>query len=197
MAVVLEISTIAELLGIDDPERARKNVASLIKKGKLAVSSKIPGPLRGEAALCAFDTARGLLDSPLGSLFGQAWTTAHDLRRYCDQSAFPPGSTNEHPLRKHEIALRRDPEVEVTLNGQPTGVKVQFELKLAMEFDGAVLIIRDGRIVSARVGDCRGEGSYACGAVKLFERKTSKFRIPGSMTFGEGISLGTLHGAPA
>lgn len=193
MALVLEVATIADLLGIDDPEQLRQNTIALVRKTKLAAAKAIPGPLKQDAAFALLDTSRGMLNTPLGSVLGQAWTTAHDLRRYCDQSQYPPGKTNEHTLKKHELALRRDPEIEVTLNGQPTGVKVQFELKLALELEGALLQIRDGRIIGARVGDARGSGSYSCGPLKLAERRTTKMRLPGALSFGDGISLGKLY----
>jgi hypothetical protein len=196
MKAEIDVETIADFLGIDDPERAEKSVRALVKSGKLA-AARLSTPMRGEAANAMFSAARGLLESPLGAIFSQAWTTAHELRKYCDQAAYPPGSTAEHTLHKHEISLTRHPEIEALVDGAPTGVRLQFELKLAMNIDSAVLVIRDGRIMRARIGDFSGSGSYACGKITLAERKTSKFRLPGSLVLGDGIPLGALKNAPA
>jgi hypothetical protein len=191
--MIVEVDTIASFFGIDS-ERAQQSAVALAKKAKKGLARAVPAPLRQPAAMSLVAAGSALLDSPMASILGDAWGTARDLHRFCDQSAYPPDRISEHTLSEHEIALTRNPELEVVLDGAPTGLKLQFELKLALTVMSAVLRIQAGRIIGARVGDCRGGGKYSCSSVTLAERKTGKFRIPGAVSFDPGVPLGKPYG---
>ena len=187
----VDVDTLADFFGAeDDVKGAKRSAASLARKAKSRFAEYLPGPLRDGAALSAIGAGRELLQSPMAQIFGDAWAFSRELDRYCDQSKYPPDKIAEHTLLDHEIAFKRNPLVEVVLNNVPTGLKLEFELKLALAVTSAVLRIQNARIIGARVGDCRGGGKYSCEKIALFERKTGAFRMPGNISFGEAIAIG-------
>lgn len=182
-----EVSTLAMFFGADSAT-SKSRVKALEKSSGWARS--LAEPLRGPAAQKALEAADEVLSSPFAEIFGKAWKKRRDLLRFRDPALYPPERTHEYVLTEHEIALKRKPVVEVMLNGAPAGVRLELELKLALAMKGAVLKIKNARIIGARVGDFRGEGRFYCGQVTLAERKSGAFKLPGEIAFGEGIPLG-------
>lgn len=191
--VIVEVDTIASFFGVDARD-AHRNASDLAKKARRDIARAVPAPLRGEAAMSMVEGARALLDSPLAQILGEAWKVSKDLEKFCDRSLYPPGMTSEYTLTQHELALKRRPEIELVLDGAPTGFKLAFELKLALNVMSAILRIQDGRIIGARVGECRGNGKYSCSSVTLAERKTGNFRLPASISFSPGLPLARPYG---
>jgi hypothetical protein len=185
----VEVTTLASFFRVD-PRETKQSAEDLAKKAGKRLAEAVPPELRGEAAMSLIGAGRALLDSPMASILGDAWKTASDLDEFCDPRTHPPEKIGEYTLHQHEIALKRNPEIELVLNGAPTGLKVEFELKLALTVMGAILRIQAGRIIGARVGDCRGGGKYSCSSVTLAERKTSTFRLPPLISFAPSIPLG-------
>jgi len=183
------VATFAALLGLDDRSRAQAGATALARAGKLASSRLIAGPLRQAAAASLIDASAALLQSPLADILGGAWKKAHEIAQYADPRKHPPEQIAEVALGGHEIALKRQPALDVLLDGAPTGLTVACELKLKLEMKSVLLRIQGGRIVGARVGDFFGGGSYSCAGVTLAERKTSPFRLPGDIAFAPGIAL--------
>lgn len=186
----VDVETLADFFGVaDDAKSARDGAIALAKASKEALRDALPAGLRDAAAGSVMQSARGLLNSPISGILGDAWKTARDLERFCDPRQFPPDKLAEYTLAEHELALKRNPLIEVMLDGAPTGLKLKFELKLALAVMSAVLKIQNGRIMGARIGDCRGGGKYSCTSVTLAERKTGKIRLPGTISFGQGIPI--------
>ena len=184
-----QVDTLAALLGLNSAAGIRESAQALVKNGKLAAARGVPAPLREAAAISLVNTGCALLNSPLADLLGEAWTKSRDLHAFRDRTKYPPDQVHEYTLAEHDIDLKRKPAVELMLNGAPTGLKLEFELKLTLAVLSAVLQIRDGRIIGARVGDFNGAGKYSCASVTLAERKTSPFRLPGAVSFGQGLAL--------
>ena len=183
------VDTLAGLLGLDNAAGVRDAARAVARNSKIVAARGVPAPLREAAAASLIDTGCALLNSPLAGVLGDAWTRARDLHAFTDPSKYPPGQVHEYTLAHHDIDLKRTPAVELTLDGAPTGVKLEFELKLTLAVLSAVLQIRDARIIGARVGDFNGAGKYSCVGVTLAERKTSPFRLPGAVSFGQGLPL--------
>lgn len=177
---VQEVETLAHFFGPPD-QRAAKALAK-----RSAFKSKLPEDIRDAAAESVIETSRSLLKSPIADILAEAWKTRRDIGRY--RSA-PPDQINEHPLLGHQIALKRTPKVAVLLNGAPTGLTVEFELKLALDMSGAHLRIQNGHIIGARVGEFAGKGSFSCGEVTLYERKSGAFRLPGALTLARPLRI--------
>lgn len=186
----VDVETLADFFGVEeDAKTMRDSAAALAKASKEALKRALPPGLRDAATMSAVESARGLLASPISGILGDAWKTARDLEKFCDPRNFPPDKIAEYTLHEHELALKRNPVIEVMLDGAPTGLKLNFELKLSLAVLSAVLKIQNGRIMGARIGDCRGGGKYSCTSVTLAERKTGKLRLPGSVSFGQGVPI--------
>jgi hypothetical protein len=187
--MTVEVATISALLGLDDQSRRKAGATVLARSAKLAAARVLPGALRQAAAESFIDASVALLDSPLAGIFGDVWKKASDLHAYTDPRKHAPGEIHEYTLAGHDIALKRNPVIELVLDGAPTGLQLEFELKLSLAVLSAVLRIRDGYIIGARLGDFQGAGTYSCGSAKLVERKTERFRLPGDIVFTPGVAL--------
>ena len=183
------ISNFAELLGLDAAARRDAAATSLAKSGKLLTSNLVPGALKQAAAESLIDASIAVLNSPLADVLGDAWTKAHELHAFTDASKYPAGQVSEYTLHTHDISLKRNPVIELVLDGAPTGLQLEFELKISLVVLSALLRIQDGRVIGARVGDFQGAGSYSCGTAKLIERKTSPFKLPGDLGFAPGVAI--------
>jgi hypothetical protein len=192
--MIAEVETLSAFFGLEDQGRAAKTAIALAKNSKLAAARALPAPLREAAAMSLIDAGRALLASPLAAILGEAWQKARDLRRFRDRSAYPPDQVHEYTLAEHEITLKRNPVVEVMVDGAPTGLKIPFELNLSLAVLSAVLRIQNAHIIGARVGDLRGGGKFSCASMTLAQRKTSAFKLPGAVSFGQGIPLGKPYG---
>ena len=127
-------------------------------------------------------------------LLANAWRKYSELTEYADPEKHPPEETNLVPLGKHTLKIEYSPYLEILLQGQPLG-KMIFDVKLALELEGFVLTIRDGKILKVRTGDCRGSGTVEYADKKILQRKLTKVNLPGAIDLGEGISL--RHGDDA
>lgn len=185
----IKVETLQDFFGVNAARQTAQDVAALAKNGRRLFDEGVSAPLRNVAAGSVLAAGRSLLNSPFANLFGQEWSTARDLRAFCDTDAYPPKKVSEYTLVEHEIALERKPKVEVIIDEVGTGVQIPFDLKVSLHLMGAVLKIQNGRIMSARVGDFRGAGIYTCLSVTIAERKTSTFRLPGAISFGEGVPI--------
>ncbi len=184
------VETLATFLHFDDPARARSRSKSLQDARAATQTQALSAPLRGPATDAVIATARTLLRSPLGDVMGAAWGKLDALLKFRDTSAYPPDQINDFTLHEHEIALSRHPSVALVVNGVPTGAEFQFELKIGLTIESALLKIRNGRIIGAEVGKLHGGGAFRCGEVVLAERKTDSFRLPGALSFTPDIPIG-------
>ncbi len=176
--------TLTGFFGLDDPQKAQAGAAAMAPE--LARARGIPPAFRKAAADAAIVILKDILDTPLSNLLGDAWSTHRAIKSAINA---PPGEVADFTLHEHEIALSRKPSAEIVINGAPTGVTLEFELKLALNIASAVLKIRDGAIVGCEVGKTSGAGSVKCGKVTLVKRETSSLRLPAALTFSPGVML--------
>ena len=92
-------------------------------------------------------------------------------------------------MHEHEISLARKPAVELLINGAPTGITLEFEMKMALTVSSAVLKVKNGQIVAANLGKVKGHGVINCIGATLAKRETSSFKMPGKLTFDPGIAV--------
>jgi len=184
--MTLEVENLTQFFAYGD--QGHHAAHDLARSPKLSAST-ITHIVRASTADSLVEAGRELLNTPITNVFADAWLTRRDLKRFADPNAYPPGQVNEYPLVAHEIALSRTPQVELVINGAPTGLMFDFELKLALEIKSVILKIQGGRIIGARVSDFRGSGSFSCADITLAERKTETFRLPGAVNFSPGVTI--------
>lgn len=181
-----QADTLSAFFGLDDPARVRASSRALQNAPEIKRASMLPAALRGPAADAIMLAAKTLLSDPISGVIVGAWSKLRDLDRF--RSA-PAGELNEMTLHEHEIALARKPSIELVLNGAPTGVQLNFELKVGLTLEGAVLKFRDARIIGADISRLRGGGSFSLGQVTIAERKTESYRLPGKLAFNPGVTF--------
>jgi hypothetical protein len=128
------------------------------------------------------------MDLDITRILVWGWRKHREIVQYRD-SKDPPGGFNAVPLVEHALVSRHSPTIEPVINGSPTGVQLRFDIVLKLTTKGAVLIIRDGKIVEVRTGNCVGSGSVAYAGLAIFERKTAPLALPGSVAFKNGIPI--------
>ena len=151
----------------------------------VAHSNKLNAGLRSYAADQLVGAARGMLNSPLSDVLADGWKKWRDIAALAD----PNAPESQYALDNHEIAFTRKPKAEILLNGGSIGLDIEFQLKLALKLDSAILTIRGGRIVAAKLGAAQGSGTFSCGEVTLAERKSGKLDLPGDWAFDPGYVI--------
>ena len=179
-------TTIAGYLSLDEPAQIDAAKKQLQQSQEMARGKASLRGAQAAAADAMIDAAKTMLDTPLTDVIGGAWGKWRDLQRY---AMAPPDETHEVTLHEHEIALSRKPSIDLLLDGAPTGLNLQFELKIALTISGALLKVQGGRIIGADLGTVRGGGSFSCGKVTLAKRETSQVQVPGTIAFNPGISV--------
>lgn len=153
-----------------------------------AVAEKFPAPVRAALSRTVDDNVKQMLDVPIGNLIVGAWATARTLAKYSDDRQHPPEEIVLLPLKEHTIKSAHKPSIDVVVNDQSIEA-VTFDLDLALTLQGAMLKIQAGRIRELHVGQCAGRGTLKCGATVLVERKTRTVRLPGVLTFPNGVPI--------
>lgn len=130
------------------------------------------------------------LDLPVPNLLAGAWGRYTDLWKYCDPEAYPPQKVSVVSLAKHTVRSVHRPAVEVEVSGAAVPVKLRIELQvdLAAEVEGAKLSIQAGKIRKLLCGtiDFSAKLSYDGQEIKKAKRALT---LPGTLSFGEGIPI--------
>lgn len=134
------------------------------------------------------DKAKDLFDIDVAAIIVPAWSKYRELRQYADPKKHPPEECNLVPLAKHTLAVTYHPYLEVLFNGAPLG-KLVFDVTLALELEGFVLTIQDGRIMKVHTGTCEGKGRIEFKDCVLVEKSLTKITLPGTFDLGQGMSL--------
>jgi len=192
--MAVDRGSIAVLFGLDAGGLApvRLNDSDAMEKVRASLA-KAPDVVRNFATESVTDALTSALNVPLIDIFATAWKKWQDLRKYCDQSNYPPGQVSNYALAEHVITSSHKPRFQVLLDGIPCGPEVEFDVELKLTIEAACLEIVDARIMKATTGTIQGSGEINCAGVTVFERKTAAVDIPGKFSFGEGLLIGPLY----
>jgi hypothetical protein len=178
--------TLGSYFKLDDQRQAEECAHALAQSQALKAKRALPAAFHEPAAKAMIWALKNLLSDPVSETIAKAWAKAREIKKFADA---PPDEVNEAALQEHDIALIRKPAVELVLNGAPTGLQFEFELKAGLVVESAVVTVQGRRVVGARLGGVLGSGSIACGEVTLVERKSSSVALPGALTFAPGIAI--------
>jgi hypothetical protein len=158
-------------------------------KAKQAIDRELAGfpsvPLFYEQLIGKLGEA---MDLDITRILAWGWCKQREIVQYRDKKN-PPEGFHTVPLVEHALVSTHSPTIEPVINGAPTGVKLKFDIVLKLTTKGAVLLIRDGRIVEMRTGNCVGSGSVEYAGLTILERKTAPLTLPGSVAFRDGIPI--------
>jgi hypothetical protein len=178
--------TLGSYFKLDDPRQADEYARALAQSEALKSKRALPASLHEPAAKALIWALKNLLNDPVSETIAKAWAKAREIKKFADA---PADQVNEAALHEHDIAVVRKPAVELVLNGAPTGLQVEFELKMGLVVEGAIVKIQGRRVVGARLSSVLGAGSISVGKVTIVERKSSSVALPGELSFAPGIAI--------
>lgn len=146
----------------------------------------IPRWFREAAAEKVAGKLDALLAVPLSDVLASAFNGCREFTRYADNAS--------HDVKNFGFSLESEhhPYVELRVTGLPPE-KVTFPVTLSLEFSGATLHIEKSRVMSLSGGDCTASGRLCCEKLELFKRPLEKIRLPGAISFGDGIPIPFAH----
>lgn len=129
-----------------------------------------------------------LLRLDLGVILVGGWQKMTELRRYTDRKKYPPDETVLVEITRHTVTSTHKPKLDIVIDGVKVDT-VPFELKLTIIIDGAVLTIRDGRILAVSPGATKAGAEFKCEGYTIVKRESAPVRVPGKWTFKEPIEI--------
>jgi hypothetical protein len=177
--------TLAAFMGLEEPQTLQASARALQQTGVLNTRA-VPSRLRAAAADAIMWSAKAMLRDPVSGVIADAWGKLGDLQRF---DSAPADEINTYTVNEHEIALTRQPTLELEINGVPCGLTLQFEFKAGFHLEGAVLKVQNKTIIGAEFGGLRGAGALSCGNAVIVERKTEPVRLPSTLTFKPGVAI--------
>ena len=129
-----------------------------------------------------------LLRLDLGVIVVGGWKKAAELRGYTDRSKYGPDETVFVEITRHTVESTHKPRLDILVDG----VKIDtlpFKLKLTITLDGALLTIRDGKILAVSPGACKASVEIKIEGYTILTRDSASIKAPGTWTFREPIEI--------
>lgn len=187
-ALLNETATVRDLLfaaGLVEPTDAVAE--SLHEQGTVgSLVTGFPG-LRAAVEREVATEANGLLSLNLLDLAVAGWNRYDELRKAALRTRDAPTAEELVALVTHRIESNHRPTVEVFVNGNSTGT-VEMELDVAFEMAGVVAVVRQGRLMAIRSGNCTVTGKLAIERAVVAQRH-HRFDLPGAVQLRHGVPL--------
>lgn len=129
-----------------------------------------------------------LLRLDLGVILVGGWKKIAELRRYTDRDKYRPDETVIVELTRHAITSKHNPILDIVADGVKIDA-VLFNLTLTITLDGALLEIRDGKILAVTPGSCKIGGELKCEGFEIFKRNSEAVKLDGRWAFEEPIQI--------
>ena len=129
-----------------------------------------------------------LLDIDVVRLLVDGWNKARELRKYRDESAYPPDEVIVVALSKHKLESQHKPHLELVVADRPVG-RLHFQIDLVLNIDGAQLTIQGGRIMRIATGKTSGTGTIRCQGVIVGQKEAKLGALPGKIDLGAGVPI--------
>lgn len=109
----------------------------------------------------------------------RGWSTAVEIRTLGKLTAATPGLEKELPLAKHDLSVAVHPLV--TIHCDPIALPtLRFTLKIDAAVEGAVLLIRNGKVAALEAAQIRPSATlcYGDSEIKKLKMKPIEFTTP-------------------
>ena len=136
------------------------------------------------------DTALSGLQKCLAELdvvrcVAKGWSTAIELRTLAKQTAATPGLEKELPLARHSLSVVVHPLV--TIHCDPIALPtLRFTLQLDAAVEGAVLVVRNGKLVALEAAQVRPTAILSYGDCELKRAKLKPIELTTPYQFADG-----------
>lgn len=131
-------------------------------------------------------TMDALLATPLSDILCGAWNSYRRYCRYADPKTF--GEDHDNPEAHFTIESTHTPKVDLMINGAVRRA-VSFPITVSLEFEGATVVVRDGKFIAIRTGSCTASGKVCCEKATLTERHSAPLALPAVITLGGGMPI--------
>lgn len=111
-----------------------------------------------------------MLNVDLGDVVGSALTQNRAIADALRSTAEKPDTEAVVPLADHTLKSTYNPAVDIVVDGA-TVTSIPFDVELATQVEGALLVIKGGRIASVRAGRAVLTASLSCEGVPITERR--------------------------
>ena len=148
----------------------------------------VPPTFTGFIAATAADELNKTLDTDVFEMLSQAWLKLKQVCDCADPTLHTEQETCVVPLRDIEITSVNTP----LLHAAVAGVKLpdlRLTLELVAKFAAIDLVIRGARIRALRPGAASAVVKLKYGSIKLAEKSTPKWVLPGQVDLGEGLAI--------
>ena len=178
--------TAGQLAAEGDLDRLEEELAEQIKEGawKL-VREEIVEQI---GAVLDFDI--------VGKVLTPAWSRLEALQEYRDPELHPPQESSLVPLVEHTVTSSHRPHIEL-LAGKTEIGRLDLEVELELEVEGAHLRIQGGRILAVRAGAATGSGKLVCSyqgtQVYELESEPRRFELEAEQELGDGVEIPDLE----
>ena len=129
-----------------------------------------------------------LLDIDVVRLLVDGWNKSRELRKYRDEATYPPDEVIVVALSKHKLESQHKPHLELVVADRPVG-RLNFQIDVAINLDGAQLTIQGGRIMRIATGKTSGTGTIRCEGVIVGQKEAKLGALPGSIDLGNGVPI--------
>jgi len=116
------------------------------------------------------------------------WKKANALREFTDHEKYPCENTYQLTLLTHKMTSKCELSFDVLLN-KIRVLRIPFELNIELNTKGFKMWTRCGRIVKLFSGSMKGTVIIKTGAFKIMEKDTDDIKIPGEVSFKDGIEI--------
>ena len=128
------------------------------------------------------------LRTTLGEIATTAWSKRGEIRKYGDPKAYPPNVTHEVSLYEHKLEHSIRPSVTVSYAGREI-IKIVFVGTATLTFDGAMLVIRGGRLRAVRLGDVTAEVALSAEGAELVTKQLKQWKLRSELVLGNGVTI--------
>ena len=162
--------------------------AEAAQRSEAAAAPLAPPTFTGLVAASAADELNKTLDTDVFEMLAQAWQKLKQVRDCADPKLHGPQETCVVPLRDIEITSVNTPLLHTTVGGIKLP-DLRLTLELVAKFAAIDLVIQGARIRTLRPGAASAMVKLKYGSVKLAEKSTPKWVLPGSVDLGEGLPI--------
>lgn len=162
--------------------------AETAQRSEATAAPLAPPTFTGLIAASAADELNKTLDTDVFEMLSQAWQKLKQVRDCADPNLHAAQETCVVPLRDIEITSVNAPLLHTSV----AGVKLpdlRLTLELVARFAAIDLVIRGARIRALRPGAASAIVKLKYGSVKLAEKSTPKWVLPGVVDLGDGLLI--------
>ncbi|MEJ2486647.1 MAG: hypothetical protein P8Y68_13025, partial [Anaerolineales bacterium] len=127
------------------------------------------------------------LDLKIGNILVAGYRKHREITFYRDKEN-PPEGYHTVTLTDHSLVSKHKPTIQPVINQVPL-TELEFDITLKLTLKGGKLFIQDGTITQVTTGEVLGSGEIEFEGIKLLERKTAAYDLPGTLVFDPAIPI--------